>query len=190
MHSLLLVPSLCSSGRGRSFGWAVLSPPDSHAASLALTVEIADNYSRHRRNCVQSSLGPPRAQAAQGSNCLGSSCICSMQAGGRGREREMTEWRVKMRGWTDRPTEGNPFCGGGQTTRGPIRGQKRCNKAIFTAPAALACLRVALCVLGRAANLLKCIRTEKGARIVHYPLRAPSLVPSLPPPALSALPCG
>ena len=39
-------------------GWAVLSPqPDSHAASLALTVEIADNYSRHRRNCVQSSLG-------------------------------------------------------------------------------------------------------------------------------------
>ena len=34
-----------------------MSPPDSHAASLALTVEIADNYSRHRRNCVQSSLG-------------------------------------------------------------------------------------------------------------------------------------
>ena len=144
MHSLLLVPSLCSSGRGRSFGWAVLSPPDSHAASLALTVEIADNYSRHRRNCVQSSLGPPRAQAAQGSNCLGSSCICSMQAGGERGERanagvsEMTEWRVKMRGWT-RQREGNPFCGGGQTTEGPIRGQKRCNKAIFTAPAALAC---------------------------------------------------
>ena len=41
----------------------------------------------------------------------------------------------------------------------------------------------------RAANLLKCIRTEKGARIVHYPLRAPSdLLPSLPPSFLASCP--
>ena len=37
--------------------------------------------------------------------------------------------------------------------------------------------------------MLKCIRTEKGARIVHYPLRAPSdLLPSLPPSFLASCP--